>query len=307
MPQTKDINQVTGPIPVFTAWTQHHLTTATPAPEPEWKTRQRQALASDWMEHVRAPEQPKADEGHGGPNTWEHTQHIPKPVPLHRVNTQCPGNHNTQKTRPTWTPTNDATHVTGPPKPFPPLPTYDYAFISDYAHEQHHVATHQLTAIARRISQKPNKSRSIARQKWSSALCPIIWTAAADTKTDYWPQTIAHFCEGIRSDNPGDLPITTTVTAAWDCLRQALRLWGVQTTHHLVEHVQQQQAAITLWAIKDTRFARIGIYPHHFQLTRGQHLEDYIQEWILHRAEQTMQQPISTVFAISLQLAVMRG
>ena len=71
--------------------------------------------------------------------------------------------------------------------------------------------------------------------------------------------------------------------------------------------IRDARGDITAWAAQDSRFSGVRPADDHFSAGRGAHLEGYIQEWLIIRAEQSRESAIGTVLGATLQSAVLQA
>ena len=77
----------------------------------------------------------------------------------------------------------------------------------------------------------------------------------------------------------------------------------------LCEAIRSSRPQIEAWASQDSRFQRllageVAIEDDHFSVSRGSHLEDYIQEWLFNQAEARIGANVTTALTASLNSAV---
>ncbi len=72
----------------------------------------------------------------------------------------------------------------------------------------------------------------------------------------------------------------------------------------LCQAIRVSRPNIEAWASQDSRFQGIEMLDDHFNVERGSHLEDFVQEWLLARAEASSGTNIMTQLSASLNAAV---
>ena len=143
---------------------------------------------------------------------------------------------------------------------------------------------------------------------WSAMLVPFIWSAAADEDHAEWPSVIADFCGNNVDAGSGLSMGADSVRTCWVQLRAAFRTAGVDCMQDLCDHISRSEAAILAWASRDSRHSSLtpsAIRSRLVGLARGAYLDNFIQEWLLHSAEEAAGVPITATLGANLHCAAM--
>ena len=152
----------------------------------------------------------------------------------------------------------------------------------------------------------PDSDRFIERRKWSDFVVPLMWMAAAsDGNSAEWPRVLENLCSSMPTNHESGLVLgPASIREAWNHLRAAFRASNFDCMEDLRNCIRDNRGEICAWAFQDSRF--IGLQPadDHFNVGRGAHFEGYIQEWLVHSAEQHVGSNIGTLLSVNLQSAV---
>ena len=132
------------------------------------------------------------------------------------------------------------------------------------------------------------------------------WSAAADEDHDEWPSVIANLC-GNNADAGAGLNMgADSVRSCWVQLRAAFRKAGVDCMQDLCGFISRSDAVIQAWVSRDSRYSHLTSSAVRSRLTglvRGAYLDNFIQEWLLHSAEEAVGVPITATLGANLHCA----
>ena len=118
--------------------------------------------------------------------------------------------------------------------------------------------------------------------RWSDILVPWLWLGAHASATDRFPETIAEFAQGAR-DEATTMVCSEYIRELWGQTQFGFRALGIQSAHALAEWLAGHRQEMLSWMAGDSRYQhlahRVGATTH----ALGAHLEDYEQEFLIHR------------------------
>ncbi len=166
-----------------------------------------------------------------------------------------------------------------------------------------------FSAVVSQARSAPDTRRFVESRTWSDFVVPMLWmAAAADGSTGAWPSSLGQLCCHVPTLHESGLQLGAQgMTDAWQQLRASFRASGIECMEDLRSAVRDARAEITAWAAQDSRFAGASVADDHFNAGRGAHLENYIQEWLFHRVEQSSASNVGTILSANLQAAVLQA
>ena len=131
---------------------------------------------------------------------------------------------------------------------------------------------------------------------------------AADEDHAEWPSVIADLCGNNVDAGSGLSMGADSVRTCWVQLRAAFRTAGFDCMQDLCDHISRSEAPILAWASRDSRHSNMTpptIRSRLVGLARGAYVDNFIQEWLLHSAEEAAGVPITATLGANLHCAAM--
>ena len=185
----------------------------------------------------------------------------------------------------------------------------DQAFERRYGDSKASEIHRLFLAAVSQAQRAPDMRAFVEARTWSDFLVPLLWmAAAADDNTGTWPAPLEQICSHVPAHHESGLALgARSVVDAWDRIRTSLRAEEVDCMEDLRIAIRNARGEITAWIDQDSRFAGSTIADDHFNVSRGAHLESYIQEWLFVKLEGISGSNIGTLLSANLQSAVLRA
>ena len=181
-------------------------------------------------------------------------------------------------------------------------------FMHHYGTDRAAVARAAFNELVTRARLADDAQAVVSAYTWSAMLVPFIWSAAADEDHAEWPSVIADLCGNNVDAGSGLSMGADSVRTCWVQLRAAFRTAGVDCMQDLCDHISRSEAPILAWASRDSRHSNMTpstIRSRLVGLARGAYVDNFIQEWLLHSAEEAAGVPITATLGANLHCAAM--